>query len=47
MTCDKLFGEKSGFDVARKVTDDLRMYYIHYHIPIVKRCIMTKSDVVN
>jgi len=43
MTNDKLFGEKTGFDIANRVIDDLRMYYIHYEIPVVKRCVMTKS----
>lgn len=46
MPSDKLFGEKSGFDIANKVTNDLRQYYVYYEIPSVKRCVMTKSEVM-
>lgn len=45
MTNDKLFGEKDGFDIAKKVTEDFRLYYRHYHSLDVKRNIMTKSEV--
>jgi len=45
MTSDKLFGEKSGFDIANRVINDLRQYYVYYENPRVKRCVMTKSEV--
>ncbi|MHA1285903.1 MAG: hypothetical protein ACTSPB_00740 [Candidatus Thorarchaeota archaeon] len=45
MPSDKLFGEKSGFDIANGVIDDLRQYYVYYEASDVKRCVMTKSEV--
>ena len=45
MTSDKLIGEKTGFDVANKVTDSLRLYYVYYHGLNVRPCVMTKGEV--